>query len=105
MVIKNHNFVKSSLLNHKYEFECTESKYADIFLRTLNGFQLSPEDIYIAKKDIDYSQISFRCPRKTRLQIEYTFREALNLPALYLMDVDWHESSLELTCDDGYVIF
>lgn len=92
-------------VNRKYEFETADGRTADIFLQILQGFHMTPEDMYISEKNIDYSQINFRTTRKKRLQIEYTLREFLKLPPVYLMEVDHTESSLEITCNDGYCIF
>ena len=118
MVIKNNNHVPKrhpgpsqlckdgiTLWKNKYEFECPETKTAGIFLRVLHGFDLEPEDVTISEKNLDYSLIIFRADRKTRLNIEYTLREFLGLKPAYLLGVDWSESSLEITCNDGYVIF
>lgn len=89
----------------KYEFETNDPRLADIFLSILPIFNVDLEDIYIASKSLDYSQIKFRVNRDDRLKLEYYFRRLVNLWPLYLMDVDHHESSLELTCEDGYVIY
>lgn len=112
MVIKNRNYVgirekprPKPIFTNKYEFECPESKTAGIFLRVLHGFDIEPEDVTMSEKNLDYSLVIFRTDRKTRLNVEYTLREFLKLKPLYLRDVDWSESSLELTCNDGYVIF
>lgn len=88
----------------KYEFECCDSYTADKFLKVLNMFHANISDIYIAYKDIDFSQIQFRCNRDTRLQMEYVFRRMAGMESLYLMDVEYRESSAELTGENGYVI-
>lgn len=88
----------------KYEFECCDSYMADKFLKVLNVFNTNISDIYIAYKDMDFSQIQFRCNRDTRIQMEYMFRRMANMNSLYLMDVEYRESSAELTGENGYVI-
>ena len=89
----------------KYEFECPDNKTAGIFLRVLHGFHIEPEDVTTSEKNLDYSLVIFRSDYKTRLEVEYVLREFLKLKPIYLLNVDWNESSLELTCNDGYVIF
>ena len=89
----------------KYEFECCDSYMADKFLKVLNMFHTSISDIYIAYKDMDFSQIQFRCDRDTRLQIEYVFRRISHMGRVYLMELEHEVSSVELTGDNGYAIF
>lgn len=112
--VRDHHYGPSTLAFHRdeclffkkqYEFECPENRTAGIFLRVLHGFHIEPQDVTVSEKNLDYSLIIFWADRKTRLRIEYVLREFLGLKPIYLMEVDWTESSLDLTCNDGYVIF
>lgn len=89
----------------KYYFETGDPVLADAFLNLLPVFDITTEDIYISSKYWDYSEIEFRTTRDVRLRLEYTFRRSVHLYPKYLMDVDYRESSLELTCEDKYVIY
>ena len=88
-----------------YEFECCDNYMADKFLKVLNMFHTNISDTYIAYRNIDFSQIQFRCNRDTRLRIEYVFRKMCHMSRAYLMDLEHEISSVELTGDNGYVIF
>ena len=97
--------VKYNILTKKYEFETNDPILADKFLKVLDICRFNYEDLYIAKKDIDFSQIIFRASREKRLQMEYIFRKMAGIRSIYLMDIDRTLSSIEVTGDDGYVIF
>ena len=89
----------------KYEFECCDHYIADRFLKVLHMFHTNISDVYIAYKDIDFSQIQFRCDRDTRIQIEYVFRRMCHMNHTYLMEIEHKISSVELTGENGYAIF
>lgn len=66
-------YISNPLLK-KYEFETSDSKLANKFLRILYLFEVRPEDIYIMPDFADVSQIEFRTTKKKMVQMRYVLR-------------------------------